>query len=261
VDSLGYKPTNNYTTYYNQNGNPILWVITASQPYSLEAYEWNFPLVGRVNYKGYFNKELANKEYLHLLAEGYDVELGSVSAWSTLGWFSDPVLSNMLKRSKGSLCNLLFHELFHTTYYAPNSVDFNENIASFIAHKATIRYLKTDSMALNDYLQNYEDNKTFSNYMLRSITYLNNYYLKIKDNPQRSLLKLKALMQIADSIAYLPLHEKERFLSRKKEILKSKNAYFVDFVQYDSMQDSFENIFNKIYRGNIEKMAQDLKVN
>jgi predicted aminopeptidase len=258
VDRLGYKATNNYTRIYDQKGKSILWVITASEPYELKAYKWNFPVVGEVSYKGFFNKERALKEYNHLTALGYDVDLRSVSAWSTLGWFNDPFLSSMLTRSKGSLCNLVFHELFHASYYAPNSVDFNENIASFIAHKATLRFLENDSLALKEYLANYKDNSTFNKYMLRQIDKLNQLYSGIQNQPNKYELKLKAIFNISDSIRFLPLVSKEPYILRAKDLMKFKNAYFVDFVQYDSMQDSLEVVFNKIYKGNIEKLVQDL---
>ena len=261
VDSLGFTPTNNFTKIYDQHNTPILWVITACEPYSLKAYQWEFPIVGTVSYKGFFKKELAIKEYNHLVVLGYDVDLRSVSAWSTLGWFSDPVLSSMLTRSKGSLSNLLFHELFHATYYAPSSVDFNENIASFIGHKATLKFLNKDTIALKEYCEAYADNKIFSNFMLRSIERLKIQYAKTEQNAKRRLIKMEFILQIVDSIDKLPLVNKKRYLHRKKEILKSQNAYFVDFVQYDSMQDSLDEVFNKIYKGNIEKMARDLKLN
>jgi predicted aminopeptidase len=137
VDRLNYKPTKNFTTIYDQNHAPVLWVITASEKYKIEAFYWKFPIVGKVSYKGFFDKQKAVAAKNELVCKGYDVDLRPVSAWSTLGWFSDPVLSSMLNRSKGHLCNLIFHELFHATYYAKSSVDFNENLASFIAHKAT----------------------------------------------------------------------------------------------------------------------------
>lgn len=261
VDSLNYKPTKNFTSIYDQKGKPVLWVITACSPYELKPYEWNFPLLGNVSYKGFFKKELALKECTHLVALGYDVDLRSVSAWSTLGWLHDPVLSSMLKRSKGSLCNLIFHELFHATYYASSSVDLNENIASFIAHEATQRFLINDPDALKEYLVNYEDNKIFSKYMLRSIVHLKSFYALKKEDPRKYILKLKILSQLADSVSMLPLQNPAKFVSRKEEMLKSKNAYFVDFVQYDSMQDSLDEVFNKIYKGKIEKMVQDLKLN
>ncbi|MDO8999498.1 MAG: aminopeptidase [Bacteroidota bacterium] len=259
IDSLGYLPTKNFTTIYDQKQAAILWVITASEPYQLRAFEWTFPVVGTVTYKGFFEKELAIKEYNHLIALGYDVDMRSVSAWSTLGWFNDPLLSSMLKRSKGSLCNLLFHELFHATYYAPNSVNFNENIASFIAHKATIQYLQIDTTALKIYKNNFSDNATYTNYMIKKADFLRNYYPTIISKKERHVLKLKTLYHIADSINYLPLKNKAKFVARKREILDYKNAYFIDFEQYDSMQDTLEEIFNKIYRGNLKKLVQDLK--
>jgi predicted aminopeptidase len=261
VDSLGYKPTKNFSNIYDQKKATLLWVITACKPYAFNLYEWKFPLVGRVSYKGFFRKELAMKEYTHLVASGYDVDLRGVSAWSTLGWLNDPLLSSMLGRSKGGLCNLLFHELFHATYYAANSVSFNENIASFVAHKATLQFLKSDSLALNEYVKSYNDNITFNNYMLRQINNLKKYYSGIQNNSNKYVLKLKAINQVVDSISHLPLHNKARYVSRRGDILKFKNAYFVDFLQYDSMQDSLEEVFNKIYRGNIEKLVQDLRLN
>lgn len=261
VDSLHYKPTENYTSIYDQRSKPVLWVVTASEAYSLKPFEWVFPVVGKVSYKGFFIKDLAQKEYNHLVAIGYDADLRPVSAWSTLGWLHDPILSSMLRLSKGGLCSLLFHELFHATYYASSSVDFNENMANFVAHKATQRFLQSDSAALKEYLRSYHDNKLFNNYMLRRIAALKNYYVQIGNKPGKFLLKLKAIAEIADSVDQLSFHDPARYRARKKDILQFKNAYFIDFVQYDSMQDSLEEVFNKFYTGRIEKLVQDLRLN
>lgn len=261
VDSLGFTPTKNYTSIYDQGGKPLLWLITACEPFKLTPYHWHFPIVGNVSYKGFFKKELAQIEYKSLIGMGYDVELRTVSAWSTLGWFNDPVFSGMLDRPKGTLCNLIFHELFHATYYAPGTVNFNENLAEFIAHKATLRFLKEDSISLRNYLQEQEDSKLINQYMLLNVQRLNNYYQQIATNPDRDLLKQKLLKNIADSLALLPLKNKKRVAKRKEEILTFKNASFVGFMQYSSLQDSLEEVFNKIYRADIEKLVQDLKLN
>lgn len=261
VDSLAYKPTQNYENVYNQQKSGLLWVITACEPYAFKPYEWTFPLVGRVSYKGYFKKELALTEYNHLSQLGYDVDLRPVTAWSTLGWFNDPILSGMLGRSKGSLCNLIFHELFHATYYASNAVDLNENLASFIGHQATLVFLKNDTAALNEYVTSYNDNRRYNSFMLRQTTYLDNYYKIIQNKANRQHLKYKALVSITDSLALLGIHHKKKYLSIKQNILKTGNACFIDFKQYDSMQDSLEQVFNKIYKGNLKKLVQDLKQN
>src|SRR6185369_16149701 len=99
IDSLGYAPTNNFTCIYDQKNAVTLWVVTACGPFDLKPYEWDFPIVGRVSYKGFFKKNLAETEFNLFMSSGYDVDLRGVSAWSTLGWFSDPLLSSMLKRS------------------------------------------------------------------------------------------------------------------------------------------------------------------
>jgi len=261
VDSLGFLPTDNFTTVYDQHRQPVLWVITASEPYGFSPFLWRFPLVGTVSYKGFFRKELAEVEFNHLRSLGYDVDLRSVSAWSTLGWFSDPLMSGALNLPKGRLCNLLFHELFHATYYAPGSVDLNENLASFVAHQATIRFLRNEPEALSLYLDAEADDKIFSDFMLHSKRYLESYYFKIRDEPEKQNLKIKALLRLAAEIERLPFRNKARFSERKKEILRSGNAYFIDFQQYDSKQDSLQNVFNKIYRRDIKYLVSDLTLN
>ncbi|MBA3663116.1 MAG: aminopeptidase [Bacteroidetes bacterium] len=259
VDSLGYRATNNFTSVYDQKNIPVLWVLTVSEPYRLKAYEWKFPVVGTVSYKGYFKKEFAVQAGYYFKAKGYDVDVRSVSAWSTLGWFSDPILSNTLNRDKGSLCDLFFHELFHATYYAKGSVDLNENLASFIARKATLQFLSKDTLALKEYLNDYKDNLVYRQFMLRQTEWLTRKYKLIGNDPMRLVLKLKFIQQITDSLKYLKGAEETKFAARKKNMMRSQNAYFIDFEQYDSMQDSLEDVFNKIYEGNLKKMVQHLK--
>jgi len=261
VDSLNYKATKNFTSVYGQNQSPTLWVITACAPFAFKPYEWQFPIVGKVTYKGFFKKSIAQAEYHRLKSQGYDVDLRNASAWSTLGWFNDPVLSTMLNRKKGSLCNLLFHELFHATYYAPGSVDLNENLANFIAHKATILFLKDDLKNLSVYLDSHSDNRVFSHYMLRKRNELENFYEAIKKDPNKQNLKLREILKITDSVSKLPLYNKIKFENRRPEMLRFKNAYFVDFQQYESMQDSLELVFNKIYKGKLKNLVRDLKLN
>lgn len=259
VDSLDYKATNNFTTVYDQKNSPSLWVITVCESYSLKPYEWKFPVIGKVSYKGFFKKELARAAVNHFKSLGYDVSLRSVSAWSTLGWLSDPILTNNLNRKKGSLCNLFFHELFHATYYARSSVNFNENIASFIAHKATIKFLQHDGAALDEYLKAEADNNVFSDFMLGQKKWLESYYSGIQTCPAKSILKQKALLQIAERLKNIKKLDSTRYQARRQRILTEKNAYFIDFVQYDSMQDSLEEVFNKFYKGDLKKMVRDLR--
>jgi len=261
VDSLGYKPTKNFTSYFNQHNQPILWIVTACKPFSFEAYEWKFPIVGQVSYKGFFNRDGAHKEFLKIYMKGYDADISEVSAWSTLGWLPDPVLSSMLIKSKGRMANLFFHELFHATYYAPSSVDVNENLANFIARKATLKFLQNDTAELHKFLKTLQDDSTYNAFLFKGYETLKALYTITEklDEPHRFLLKENALVKIYAASFHLKLNYPNRFKSYSKQILLSKNAFFVDSHRYDGLSDSLNLVFNKKYGGNLKKMIEDLK--
>lgn len=260
-DSLGFTPVKNYRSVVVQNGVDDLWVLTASRAYSLQAYEWSFPVLGQLNYKGYFDYRAANTEYNHLLALGYDAELRPVTAYSTLGWLSDPLTARMLDRSRENFCELIFHELFHSTYYKAGAADINENLAVFVARKATLLYLEHDSLALGAYLRSKHDDKLLNAFMRRKTKELEKLYEKINADPQRLVLKLSALLRVADSLQKLPLHNKNRGNWARQQIMRARNAWFIDYKQYDALQDSLEDVFNKFYGGRLKKLVQDLRQN
>jgi predicted aminopeptidase len=261
VDSLGYKPTNNFTTYFNQHNQPILWIVTACKPFSFEAYEWIFPIVGKVSYKGFFNKSTAEKERFKLYMQGYDADISEVSAWSTLGWLPDPVLSSMLSKSKGRMANLFFHELFHATYYAPSSVDVNENLANFIARKATLQFLQNDSAELTKFLNTIQDDSIYNTFIFKGYERLKKVYAESasKDDNLRLVEKEKALASIYRETFDIKLHYPKRYKEYNKQILFVKNSFFIDAHRYDGLSDSLNEVFKKKYGGNLKKMIADLK--
>ncbi|HTA61945.1 MAG TPA: aminopeptidase [Bacteroidia bacterium] len=261
VDSLGYKPTKNFTTYFNQHNQPILWIVTACKPFSFDAYTWKFPIVGKVSYKGFFNRNGAQKEFLKIYAQGYDADISEVSAWSTLGWLPDPILSSMLVKSKGRMANLFFHELFHATYYAPSSVDVNENLANFIARKATLKFLQNDTAELTKFLKTLQDDSIYNSFVFKGYQTLKTLYSSTEklDDHQRLKEKENALVKIYTASFHLKLNYPKRFKDYSKQILISKNSFFVDAHRYDGLSDSLELVFNKKYGGNLKKMIEDLK--
>ncbi len=258
VDSLGYKPTKNFTSIYDQNNEPILWVITASPKDELSAYEWEFPIIGKVSYKGFFDKTIAHSEMAHLAANGYDVGIRTVSAWSTLGWLNDPLLSSHLNKKKGSFCNLLFHELFHATLFKANDLNNNENLANFIAHKATQLFLKNDTASLQEYMRNYRDHELLNKFLYNETQLYQSNLKATRAHTNASVLKQKALLELVKKLKNSGISNKRLIERTASEILTEQNAFFIDYMQYNSKQDSLENAFNKFYKGSIKNMVRSL---
>ncbi|MDQ6737268.1 MAG: aminopeptidase [Gemmatimonadota bacterium] len=131
-DSLGLRTGESFTTYSYVESDTLVLVLSAAYRDRLEPYTWWFPVVGRVPYKGFFDFAAARAAAHDLEAAGFDVYLRPSSAFSTLGFFNDPLLNTTLRADSLDLANTVIHELTHNTYYAPGSVPFNESFASFV---------------------------------------------------------------------------------------------------------------------------------
>ncbi|MGB1310846.1 MAG: aminopeptidase [Leucothrix sp.] len=126
-------PDNGSYTQYVDTGRPyVVWNVVATQPYSTQPIEHCFPVAGCVSYRGYFKKAAAEAYAEKLKSQGYDVIISGASAYSTLGWFSDPVLNTMLYRSDLGLAGLVFHELSHQQVYKAGDTAFNESFATTV---------------------------------------------------------------------------------------------------------------------------------
>ncbi len=136
IGSLGLEAGESYTTFFDTHGRPVLYNVTAARVDRLEAVTWWFPVTGTVAYKGFFSREDAVRERDYLERVGYDALLSPVSAYSTLGWCRDPVLSTMLDDPPEALAELVLHEMTHATVYAAGQTDFNEQLASFVGGAA-----------------------------------------------------------------------------------------------------------------------------
>jgi predicted aminopeptidase len=266
VDSLGINPSNNYSDVYDQEHKAILLTVSACEPYSFKPKEWNFPVLGSVPYKGFFNKDNAKNEINELIKQGYDVDVYSPSGWSTLGWFNDPVLSNMLYRSDGQLANLIIHELTHGTLFIKNNVDYSENLANFIGDKGAEQFLSykfgNNSKELIKYQQHKADDKTYSDYMLKSIERLDSLYTQL--NKEKNVLikkekKKKLILEIVKGVNKLHLYKRENYFKFSLQAISEKNAFFMGFQRYDSQYDVFEKEYTSAFNGNLKTYLNYLK--
>jgi predicted aminopeptidase len=124
-----------YTTYSWVDSDTLLMVVSAARKDRFEAYTWWFPIVGRVPYKGYFDFERAYNEARDLEGQGYDTNVRPSAAFSTLGWFNDPLLNTLLRYDDVSLAGTVIHEITHNSIYLPGQAGFNESFANFVGDR------------------------------------------------------------------------------------------------------------------------------
>lgn len=189
TETLKLKVGKNYSTYVRLKKPYVVWAVNASPKWKLEHYLWHFPVVGDVPYKGFPEEQEAKEEAESLQNKGYDTYIRGVSAYSTLGWFNDPILSSMLRYNETDLVNTIIHESVHATLYIKSNADFNERLATFIGDKASELYYealegKKSSHLLSIQNEN-QDQKIFSQFISDEIKQLSQLY---QDHPTEDLL-------------------------------------------------------------------------
>jgi len=156
----------------------VVWNVSASPEFSLDSKAWWYPFLGRLTYRGYFSEQDAQGYGERLAAKGNDVFVGGVDAYSTLGWFNDPVLSTFIRRGDADLAELIFHELAHQKIFARGDTDFNEAFATAVAQEGVRRWLdvKGDANAIAKRRANFERETQFIRLLLAARAQLEQLY-------------------------------------------------------------------------------------
>ncbi|MCW5553075.1 MAG: aminopeptidase [Verrucomicrobiae bacterium] len=157
-------PANGHYRHYADVGRRyVVWNVTASPEFSLESKSWWYPVVGSLDYRGYFVEAQAHGQGSRLWARGFDVSVEGIEAYSTLGWFKDPLLNTFVHHSEAALAELLFHELAHQRVFARGDTDFNEAFATAVAETGVRRWLRAqgDTEVLARYEQSRGRNVQF----------------------------------------------------------------------------------------------------
>ncbi len=140
----GLRATSSYASYVSVERPAVVWVVSACEPLDFRSKVWSFPVTGSITYLGWFREAEAKAFAAELRAEGWDVDLRGASAYSTLGWFDDPVLSTMLvpgDAGLGELADVILHESLHATYFIKSQSALNESLASFVGNRLAGAYL------------------------------------------------------------------------------------------------------------------------
>lgn len=231
----GLSSKGNYTRYVELDRRQVVWFMATSQELAFEPLVWNFPIVGSFTYLGWFGLDEARRIGRLLEDEGWDVHIRPSRAYSTGGWFRDPILSTMLSDEDDAfryLGNTLVHELTHANLLVKDQSTFNESVATFVGDVMAEQYLVArfgaDSAEVQAYRQELVDDRTWGQRMAAAYR------------------ELKALYQSSASVA--------RKRARKKAILDAleaeldlsytpNNASLIGFATYNAGMDEFERLF------------------
>jgi predicted aminopeptidase len=249
LEELGLRETSNYPKYVEIDRDYLAAVVSASAGDSLTRHDWWFPLVGSVPYKGFFNPSDARKERIKLEKKGLDVWVRGVEAFSTLGWFSDPLYSYMKDYRAHRLADLIIHESTHATVYLKSHAQFNEELAEFIGSEGSRLYIeKTFGIDSDEYRAiagSDGDSAAFLGVIRELITELEPVY-ESDSTREEKLQKKTAIIQaakdrFAENYDTLFQNDHYRFFSD----LPINNAYLELYRLYYEEDHYFQDLYTR----------------
>lgn len=190
-DSLALRAKESFTTFSQLDRDTLVLVLSGAYRDRLVAKTWWFPIVGRVPYKGYFDFSAARKAATALANDGFDVYLRPSAAFSTLGWFNDPLLSTSLRADTLDLANTVVHELTHNTFYAPGQAVFNESFANFVGARGAAHFFRSrgSSAAADQVEARWSDDKVMARFWAALYTEIDSAF---RAYPSDSIARLTA---------------------------------------------------------------------
>ncbi|MGE4132420.1 MAG: aminopeptidase [Bdellovibrionales bacterium] len=261
ANDLGLKVGRNYSTYVQLEGPYVTYIVQAAYPFELKSYLWKFPFVGEVPYKGYFRKALADEEADELRARHLDTYVRGVSAYSTLGWFHDSVLSSMLRYDDYDLVETIIHETVHANLFVKSAVDFNERLATFLGRKGMILFYNkkegADSPTVKLAAKSVVDQNLFSSFLTREVEELKAWYTSHQGEltQEQKDQRLKE-MQVRFNKDIKPAMQTKDYEDFGKRELN--NAVLLAYRTYEYNLDDFEKVWKR-FQGNFQEAFQFFK--
>jgi predicted aminopeptidase len=172
-----------YNRYVDLKRRFVVWNVHAAKEFSLEPKTWWYPVVGRLKYRGFFSDVQAKRYGKQLEEEGLDVYVSGVEAYSTLGWFKDPLLNTFIHHDEIGLAEILFHELAHQRVFASGDTDFNEAFATAAAEEGVRRWFKDNPEMLRQFQVQQRREEDFVRIVLAGRDELKRIYARTNENP------------------------------------------------------------------------------
>ncbi|WP_419950736.1 aminopeptidase [Candidatus Palauibacter sp.] len=255
---LGLRAGASYESFAQLHRDTLLLNVLAAPEFELRWKTWWFPIVGHLPYKGYFDFDDARAEAASLAAEGYDVSVRPVSAFSTLGWFPDPIMSTTLRLDSLGLVETVIHEITHSTYFPTGQADFNESFANFVGHRGAIEFFcdaVRDESACQRALWRWEDTRVFGHFFHSILAPLEEVYASTLPDDEKRAAKREVFVAAAQRFEteYKPrLHA--RYGSIDPDGLD--NAWVISRLLYYTRLDDFERVYQS--RGSLVPSVEAL---
>ena len=202
---IGLNVDGQYTSYLPWSGDRVITTLVVTEPGQIEALPFRFPLIGSVPYKGFFDSSMAEGEAARFRRKGFDVCLVPVKAYSTLGFFDDPVSDPMLASSEGRLVETLLHELVHSTVFLKSEPNFNEGVASFIGQEASIRFFASNPQQAAQRRQEVTDSRVLARFLLAYRAQIGELYEQASSPEEAALWRKEAEDGARRRLRELPL--------------------------------------------------------
>lgn len=246
VDALSLPDNASYTQYTDLGRPYVVWNVLSTTEFSLEPVQNCFLFVGCLAYRGYYDKAQAQEEVRRLRRKGLDADIGGVPAYSTLGWFDDPVLNTMMNWSDATLVGTLFHELAHQQLYIKDDTRFNESFASFVEQEGVKQYLRDRDMDGVEAVQQRRRDRQFVNLVLSARDRLKKLYSQPLATAEMRRRKQAEFERLREEHA--KLRDKDWKGSSAYDGWFSRelnNALLLPFGLYDEWVPAFEIVFGE----------------
>jgi len=254
-------PVNQSFTTYADLGRPYaVWNVSATPELSMELKKWCFVAIGCVSYRGFFSKVEAERFAEGLKAKGYDVTVGGVRAYSTLGWFKDPILNTFLGYSETELAQLIFHELAHQVMYVRDDSTFNESFATAVELEGISRWLDrngTDEQrAAFDVAQRKKAAST--EIMLSHRKRLEELFASDASNAEKRAVKARILAELRKKLSALETNKDRVATYERWWAQRLNNAYLASVSTYTHLVPAFQALLAQ-QKGNIGQFYEAVK--
>ena len=242
-EDLALDPKSRYSSYARIDRKYVVWNVFATPEFSTDPIRWCYPIAGCAIYRGYFSQSNAERYARELGVQRRDTIVGGVVAYSTLGWFDDPVLSTFVNWPDTDLAGLIFHELAHGRVFVPGDTPFNEAFASFVERRGVVQWLgaEHEQARVDAILARWKRLDRFIDYLLEWRDELQKLY----DQPYNAFARRLLKADVLTAVERCYRANAERFGNQDWyfESAGLNNARFVPLAAYNELRDSFEALF------------------